>query len=1646
MRLRHSRTSRRGYRAWLALAAMVASITAMVGIPLAASPASASTDVWTVSGPGTTTVLSDGADSNPSFNYWYCSVPSVAPGTPCAGGGAGDQAWTFEGSPTGGETQVTRTYLWTGDHAFCAASAELQPFVVSNNVQTIFPALVTEGNNCNQQDGLGPIDGSFEFSGQYTFNLSGATQYGFLLSGSNGDSNSFLEGTFTFATVSPAPTAPSNLVATPGNGAVSLSWQAPVAVPAPTGYLVYEGPSSGSEVPDPVASVSGTTTTAEVTTVPEVGEGLGPPQQTLDNGTPYYFTVVAVYGTPAFGYTAGGSAPALASPPSNEASATPEDNLILNGSFESPAVTPCADAYNCRSEGFVDYTPSNGPVIPDWTIGGDGIDLNNNHWQAEDGSQSVDLAGNGPGSVAQTVATVAGQGYTLSWWMAGNPDNGAAVKTMAVDWDGAQVDAPSFNTAGQSTSSMGWVEGQVTVAATSTSSTVLFADGSQPASAYGATLDNVSLVPLSATLSATLSASSPTVAGVETVPASVVPTSSVGSTSSGPSGAASIQLGSIQLGSSQLGSIQLGSIPLGPIYSAGTAPGAPSGLAAAAQTLSSSLLADIGITYPEGCSGSSCTGWAGILAGSIYANVPLESVTLADVLTDTSPGTGGQPSPAAAFNSVNLASLDLASSQLGSIQLGSIQLGSIQLGSIGLSGTTPGTSDALQAWCTALDGLNPPVDCSNFGISDNGGTYTNTDDVTLLTLALAGVQLGSIQLGSIQLGSIQLGSIQLGSIQLGSIQLGSIDLANSALLQIPVGSIPDLASTQLGSIQLGSIQLGSIQLGSIQLGSIQLGSIQLGSIQLGSIPLSDITDLSAVCTPTASFTCSPGSTLADAAAAGAITTLPVDDLSASVLDSTTLAELAQAVPALAITLAELPAGDYNTVTLSELLSGDVTSYPGYPNPLTLADLLLTTVPPASYPWQSVTLPNLPLAANATSGGDETYTATITANIAGTAQVSVSLPASFAYVPGSSTFNGVATADPTSGSSLTWALPLVVGTNTLTFEAAAGIGLGPATATLSASTAQTAATSSTSVDVIDGEQPAVNAPSTALTLTPGTPDTTPLTQGNLNIGYLTSAGDLNDWAVTVPYGDELTLALSNFPTADQYDLELFGPSVAQLQGAPDQDLPGVDDVVPSLASQATTEPTPGSQDLPVTPPAGDQLEAISNNPAGQAQYIQTTPLAAGTYIVQVSGYNGAFSSEPYLLQANLLGGATQPSCPGGISYPNALGTAANPPVVVPSGVNTLFLLDTQRLTAAFGASAEATIMSNLEAVASGTGSGGQPGETDVNGAIIPVDAYSSVQNAYSQWNANPCSVSGANGVVAAIAAVVDQIRADNPTVQNVVIVGADDQIPFARVPDGASQANERDYGASTFAGENNVEGDALSLGYYLSDDPYVANQPLGVGSATLYTPQLAVGRLVESASEIDSALTRFENSNGNLDATTSLTTGYSFLTSGAEEVSANLAADGITPEALTANIAPLIGETWQKSDLDGALAKPTPGVISLNAHFDYSRALPAYDNANDLTTNLFTTTDVSNPSPTPRWTRRSELLLRSRTGLRPSPTPARSGWATPVTATPTPTPSPIRPNLWQVLPPTSTGRSPSARRSARRSSSTRRATPSSVPTT
>ena len=85
-----------------------------------------------------------------------------------------------------------------------------------------------------------------------------------------------------------------------------------------------------------------------------------------------------------------------------------QPNLILNGSFEQPRQTSDAALF-----------PGSGGLT-DWTIGGGSVNLDDSgYWQAEDGLQSLDLSGNAPGSVSQTVTGTTCPG---SWLATQNAD------------------------------------------------------------------------------------------------------------------------------------------------------------------------------------------------------------------------------------------------------------------------------------------------------------------------------------------------------------------------------------------------------------------------------------------------------------------------------------------------------------------------------------------------------------------------------------------------------------------------------------------------------------------------------------------------------------------------------------------------------------------------------------------------------------------------------------------------------------------------------------------------------------------------------------------------------------------------------------------------------------------------------------------------------------------------------------------------------------------------------------------------------------------------------------------------------------------------------------------------------------------------
>ena len=163
---------------------------------------------------------------------------------------------------------------------------------------------------------------------------------------------------------------------------------------------------------------------------------------------------------------------------------------VINGSFEhGPAVA-----------GFTTLaTGSN--AITGWQVASGSIDYIGNYWQAADGSRSIDLDGNAPGSIKQQLTgLVGGTQYRVAFNIAGNPDGGPAIKNLnlAVGIDNQSY---SFDTTGDSRGAMGWLTAFFVFTAQGSTADLVFSSLSL-GGPYGAALDNVSIseTPLPAAL------------------------------------------------------------------------------------------------------------------------------------------------------------------------------------------------------------------------------------------------------------------------------------------------------------------------------------------------------------------------------------------------------------------------------------------------------------------------------------------------------------------------------------------------------------------------------------------------------------------------------------------------------------------------------------------------------------------------------------------------------------------------------------------------------------------------------------------------------------------------------------------------------------------------------------------------------------------------------------------------------------------------------------------------------------------------------------------------------------------------------------------------------------------------------------------
>jgi choice-of-anchor C domain-containing protein len=158
---------------------------------------------------------------------------------------------------------------------------------------------------------------------------------------------------------------------------------------------------------------------------------------------------------------------------------------ILNGGFETPG------SYH----GSFQTLSAGSTALTGWAIGGS-IDVINTYWAPASGAYSLDMSGNGAGSISQMLTGLSlGATYQLSFALAGNPAGTQGVKSLTASV-GSLASTVTFNTTGKTTTAMGWQT--VTLSFKATTANALLTLQSNTASAMGPALDNVSLAQVAA--------------------------------------------------------------------------------------------------------------------------------------------------------------------------------------------------------------------------------------------------------------------------------------------------------------------------------------------------------------------------------------------------------------------------------------------------------------------------------------------------------------------------------------------------------------------------------------------------------------------------------------------------------------------------------------------------------------------------------------------------------------------------------------------------------------------------------------------------------------------------------------------------------------------------------------------------------------------------------------------------------------------------------------------------------------------------------------------------------------------------------------------------------------------------------------------
>ncbi|WP_436792768.1 C25 family cysteine peptidase [Actinospongicola halichondriae] len=1015
-------------------------------------------------------------------------------------------------------------------------------------------------------------------------------------------------------------------------------------------------------------------------------------------------------------------------------------------------------------------------------------------------------------------------------------------------------------------------------------------------------------------------------------------------------------------------------------------------------------------------------GLAGIPFSSIpYSSIPFSSIPFSSIPFSSIPFSSipfsSIPFEDTPFSSIPFASIPFSSIPIAKTPFSSIPFSSIPFSSIQFEGT-PFSSIPFSS--IEFDGV--PFSSIPYGATPYSSIMTDTPVVFDGTTypSFRAVPFSSIPFSSITLADIPFSSIPFSSIPFSSIPFSSIEFGGTDFGAVPFSSIP-FSSIPFSSIPFGSIPFSSIPFSSIDDGSVrsiddivdceQFGDCDDAGVTFADVPVeyfrTDVTIGDLLPMFAAIGDVNLGDFGLTEESFGALS-FHIDDINEAVPFRTLLGS----IPLIAagdggLTLgqlqdacnAQIAAGNgggckaaidklfYGTI-LWLLLQEGVDGQPAAAPDLTLSDVLLALTSPEEYQWENVSTDDLRKVDPSAGVIDVTAEITVVdAPPTGADDITVEIAApdgfsvvSFArYVRPASAdrmVEGITNADGTTTFEVDDA-PEGASTLVVSLSSSYDVGQGIVSAAVTAPYLVDTSTDTVAVEVVQAFEPndtldeigvaaddGTLAPEPTEALPEGvTPNGTPyLADDTIHVTHIADGTDTDLFPVYLEAGKRYSFSIGGL-TSD-IDAVLYSPPVVGHGG---DDLPTIEDdglngfVEPHIL---------GDLDLvPESDPGAEPRRLVfgaSANRTGTSERIDTGHVVrTGTYVLQLDGFNGAFSAKPVTIRVREFGQVPLPPCQD-LDLPFAGETVTNP-VGLPTATdlasaNTVFLVNQSRLAAVHGGTAADQVMSDLIAVAT-SGTRSETAWSDVNGVILPLEQFpaqhpqfSTIGAMYDAWStaAYRCDPTFANLISDEIDAIVDGLRAQHPGIASITIVGGDEIVPFHRQVDLTTAANERSF-ATSFFNQNNELVSALFGGYLLSDDRYGdSTAGYNVGDRKLFVPDIGVGRLVESASDIRSALQNFLAFEGRLDPDTdgdALVVDYDFLSDGGDVIQDNLEAAGRSVERLTEQ------DQWTADDLANALGRGN-AVASVNAHFDDSRALPADQNAKGTESDVFSTADFA----------------------------------------------------------------------------------------